>query len=408
VKHWLIIDEPDVGTIRYSPEVYALMVMSAYAAAKRADPDSVVFAHTGTWWEWHDKVLAALPPEFFDAQYTYVGRFNREVGERLLAEAQGFNQALWTVDFAPVRKLSTHYAAIDTDQIPPWDETAANTRKYDIWAIRSLSWGRAEKWFRYDARYPGPPPGTSYMSIWEHDGSLTPHGVSIAAMNALIADAQPQGEVGMPEGMEGHLWAKGDRKLLIAWTNDGTVRSLEAISGPRVGRASKPVRRSSEGAKAGPTVPLPEVLKQLVEFPGATAWDVYGGGLKAPLVGPLPTFIEFTGEMPELQARLVESIAAELVEPERPGGPYRARFVCHARGPVSGEWVAEGPYFLERERTQRMPCEIGEDGRAELVLPLNVWPNLPVRDRQAGVRLYLPGRMLAGVLTINTAPAQGQ
>lgn len=72
---------------------------------------------------------------------------------------------------------------------------------------------------------------------------------------------------------------------------------------------------------------------------------------------------------------------------------------------MNGEWTAGGPYFLERERAQRVACEIGEDGRAEPILPLNVWPNLPVRHRQAEVRLYLPGRMLAGVLEISTAPA---
>jgi len=204
------------------------------------------------------------------------------------------------------------------------------------------------------------------MSIWEHDGSLTPHGVSIAVMNALIADAQPQGEVEMPEGMEGHLWADGDRKLLIAWTNDGTVRRL--------------------GVK------------------DAVAWDVYGGALETPLVGYLPTFVEFAGDVPAWQAQLVEGVEAELLEPEAAGKPYRARFTCTARGPASGEWVAGGPYFLERERTQRMPCEVGEDGRAEVVVPLNVWPSLPVKDREAQVRLYLPGRMLAGMLEISNAP----
>jgi len=144
-------------------------------------------------------------------------------------------------------------------------------------------------------------------------------------------------------------------------------------------------------------------LKQLVEFPGARAWDVYGGGLEAPLVGPLPTFIEFRGDLPRVQPQMVESIEAELLEPEAEGQPYRGRFVCQADGVATGEWVAEGPYFLERERAQRLPCQVGEDGRAELILPLNVWPNLAVRDRQAEVRLYLPGRMLAGVLTINTS-----
>ncbi len=363
VKHWLIIDEPDVGTNRYSPEDYLKLQAAAYRAAHRADPDCVVFVHTGTDSSWRARLLELLTPEIYDAQYTYIGRFARELGEARGRQARA-GKPLWTVDFAPVQPLATRYAAINAERVAPWNETAANTRKYDIWAVRSLSWARSERWLRYDGRYPGPPPGTRYMSVWEHDGSLTPHGVSIAAMNALIGDARPRGQIEMPEGMEGHLWTDGQRSLVIAWTTDGTVRRLAGA--------------------------------------GARVWDTYGGALDEPLVGSLPTFIEITGELPAWQAEVVEEIAAELLDPEAEGEPYRARFVATVADRVAGEWSAAGPYFLERERTQRIPAQTDADGRIELTLPLNAWPNLPLRDREATVQLYLPGRVLEGMLPIDT------
>lgn len=367
VEHWLILDEPDVGTNRYSPEDYLKLQETAYRAAHRADPDCTVFVHTGTDSAWRTQLFAALTPAIYDAQYTYIGRFERAVGEARGQEGRA-GKPLWTVDFAPVRPLATHYAAVSAGEVAPWDECAENTRQYDTWAVRSLSWGRSERWFRYDARYPGPPPGTSYMSIWEHDGSLTPHGVSIATMNALIADAQPQGQIEMPDGIEGHPWVAGNRRLVIAWTTDGSVRRL-----------------------AGP---------------GARARDAYGGALDEPVVGSLPSFIELTGDLPAWEAPAAESVAAELLPPEAEGGPYRARFVATVAGPARGTWSAAGPYFLEREQLQRFPAEAGPDGRVELTVPLNVYANLPVHDREARVRLQLPGRVLEGVLAINTAAAQ--
>ncbi len=191
VHHWLIIDEPVSGTNRYSVEDYAKLLVAANRAIKAADPEAVVFAHAGAGHiEWMQDVLANSGPEHFDGMYCYIGRFNEEHGGQLQALSQEVDAPLWTVDFAPVKKLATHHAAIDTDRPARWADTAANTRRYDLWAIWSLSWGRAEKWLRYDARYPGPPPGTSYMSIWEHDGALSPHGVSMATMNALIGEAK--------------------------------------------------------------------------------------------------------------------------------------------------------------------------------------------------------------------------
>ncbi len=366
VKHWLIIDEPDVGTNRYSPEDYLKLQETAYRAAHRADPDSVVFVHTGTSTSWRARLLELLTPDVYDAQYTYIGRFEREVGEARGQEART-GKPLWTVDFAPVRKLSTHFPAIDPRRVPPWDDTARNTRKYDIWAIRSLSWARSERWLRYDARYPGPPPGTSYMSIWEHDGSLTPHGISIAVMNALIGDAMPQGQIdAMPEGIEGHLFAAGDRRLVIAWSTDGAARRLD-VDADHV-------------------------------------WDCYGGALDEPVVGYMPTFIEMRGEPPEWRAEVVASVSAELLDPEAEGGPYRARFSADVGEATEGEWVASGPYYHRREVAHRVEAEI-RDGRAEAVFPLNVWPNLPVAGREARVQLYLPGRVLEGVLAIDTTLA---
>ncbi len=250
VGHWLIIDEPDGGTNSYSPEDYAKLLRAARRAAKRADPDCVVFAHTGTSTGWHDKVWALLTPDDYDAAYTYTGRFDRAKGQHLSAGAADAGKPIWTVDFAPVAKLATPHASIDATRVAPWAVTAINTRKYDIWAVRSLSWGRAEKWLRYDGRYPGPPPGLRYMSIWEHDGSLTPHGVSIATMNALIGDAKPVGEATMPEGMEGHLFAKDERKLLIAWTEDGSSRRLDSRGGKGMGRLRRGAGRARRGLSA--------------------------------------------------------------------------------------------------------------------------------------------------------------
>ena len=362
VKHWLILDEPDGGTNRYSPEDYAKLLRSAHKAAKSADPECVVFGHTGTQERWHDQVLALAGPEHFEAQYTYIGRFNRATGERLRREAEEFGQPLWTVDFAPVRALADAYAEIDTE-FPAftWHAAALNSRTYGIWALRSLSWGRAEKWFRYDARYPGPPPGTSYMSIWEHDGTLTPHGASIAAMNALIGDARPMGEVQMPEGMEGHLFAGEGRKLLVAWTTDGSARHLQRAD--------------------------------------VTCFDLYGGRLATSVVGTLPVFVEFRGEWDEPTAPVMEQITGELLAPEGAGEPYRARFTAATRQKGgAGTWVADGPYFLERGSPQQTPCRLDEAGTAELVLPLNVWPNLPVSEREIEIRLFLPGRLLSGRL----------
>ena len=40
-------------------------------------------------------------------------------------------------------------------------------------------------------------------------------------------------------------------------------------------------------------------------------------------------------------------------------------------------------------------------------MALNVWENLPIRDRQAEAKAYLPGRMLVGTLEMDTAGSGG-
>lgn len=365
VKHWLVLDEPDAGTNRYSPEDYLKMLRAAQRAAKRADPESVVLVHTGTDSSFRATLLPLLEPGDFEVQYTYIGRFEREIGLQRGAEGHLLGKPLWTVEYGGVEKLSTHLPEVSAETCAPWAAVADNVRHSLRWGVRGLSWGRAEKWFRYDARYPGPPPGVRYMSLWEHDGSLTPLGVALATLNALIGDAQPQGEVSMPGGVEGHLWSDGDRHLLVAWTEDGTSRRLN--------------------------------------LPGARAWDVCGGQLPEPVISYLPTFVEFTGPLPELEAEMVERVNAQLLPPEAAGEPYRARFAAAVRGPAEGEWWAAGPYLLDRDRPQRIPAQVAADGRAEIILPLNVWANLPIRDRQVEAKLYLPGRVLSGVLEIDTA-----
>jgi hypothetical protein len=95
------------------------------------------------------------------------------------------------------------------------------------------------------------------------------------------------------------------------------------------------------------------------------------------------------------------TLKRDLLPPEGPGQRYRARFICQARGPIQGEWAANGPYFLDRDATQRVALEAGDDGRAEFTLPLNARPNLPISDRQAQVQAFLPGRMLLGTLSID-------
>jgi len=367
VKHWLLMDEPDVGTNRYSPEDYAKIVRGGYRGAKRADPDCIIFAHTGTVRSWHQRVLELAGPEWFDAQYTYVGRFDRERAGEMREEVERLKRPIWTVDFGGVKKLSTHYAAIDPSAPPARDAVTENNRKYMLWAIRSLSWGRAAKWFRYDARYPGPPPGTSYMSLWEHDGSLTPHGVSVAVMNALVSNAKAKGEIALPEGMEGHLFASGDRWLLIAWTTDGTARALEL---------RLPVR----------------------------AWDVYGAPRSAHngvvAVATMPTFIEFENEpdLTAVPAPVVGRITSRLLDPEGPGRPYRAEFRYEGELPGKGEWVASGPYLLKRDVAQRVSPRRGE---TKAVFPLNVWPGMALKNRVVEVGLYLPGRRLTGELKLD-------
>ncbi len=119
-------------------------------------------------------------------------------------------------------------------------------------------------------------------------------------------------------------------------------------------------------------------------------------------MGYLPTFIEFTGEETEFRAEIAERITAELLDPAADGEPYRARFVAEIAGPVEGEWSASGTYFFDRERVQAIPVRVGEDGAAEIILPLNAWPNLPIKGRRADISLYLPGRMLGGTLEIDT------
>jgi len=108
----------------------------------------------------------------------------------------------------------------------------------------------------------------------------------------------------------------------------------------------------------------------------------------------------------------VKSIARQLAEfvtrrswgtlPEQVRHQARRCLLGTIGAMVAGEWSAAGPYSLQRETTQSIPAQIGDDGKTELILPLNVWPNLPVTEREVEVRLYLPGRLLAATLDIDT------
>ncbi len=364
VHHWLIMDEPDGGTNSYSAEDYARLLAASDRVIKQVDPEAVVFAHTGTRPGWYEQVTAACGTDVFDGLYTYIGQFNRDVGKLRRDEAQRLGKPLWTVDFGPVTPMDTGWSAVEVQSPPERDRVTDTNFRYLEWGIRSLSWGRAGKWFRYDARFPGTPPGArSYMTIWQHDGSLTPHGAALAMLNAVLAGTVPQGEVEMPEGVEGHLFAGEGRTAPIAWTTDGTVRELGV--------------------------------------PVTAAWDCGGAPLQRPTLDTMPAAFELAAPPATWPCPVKERIDAELLPPTADGEPYRARFTAHPAGPASGDWVTAGPYFRERAKRQ-LACQ-ANDGAAELVVPLNAFANLPLSDRLAEVRLFLPGRQLAGQLHIRTA-----
>ncbi|MCM8768167.1 MAG: hypothetical protein NC911_00555 [Candidatus Omnitrophica bacterium] len=213
-KHWLVIDEP---YHQFSPEEYGKLLAATNKVIKKVAPKARVFAHGGFYDTFLPKVIETVGPECFDGISDYCRR--KEHAELISGLAKKYKKVFWSVEYGG-------YPSFFSEEPEP-DSLGSREAIYRLLfsAIRSLCWGQAEKYFRYDARYPGPYPAYQrYCTMFEHDGSLKAAAVAYAVLNKLVSGYQGKQEMKtVDRRVKVFHFQKDEESLLAVWSESGNL-----------------------------------------------------------------------------------------------------------------------------------------------------------------------------------------
>ena len=208
IKNWLVIDEP---YHQFTPEEYARLLAVTAKVIKEIDPSARVFSHGGYSDSFLPKVIETVGTDCFDGVSDYCRR--KEHAELIGSLCRKYQKIFWAVEYGG-------YASFYSETEPP-DSIASRVSIQSLLesASRSLCWGPAARYFRYDARYPGPYPAyEKYCTMFEYDGSLKAAAVSYAVLNKLLCGYQPVGEKIADKRIKIFHFQQGQKNLLACWT----------------------------------------------------------------------------------------------------------------------------------------------------------------------------------------------
>ncbi|HOJ40019.1 MAG TPA: hypothetical protein PK644_06105, partial [bacterium] len=164
-------------------------------------------------------VVEKVGPDCFDGISDYCRR--KEHAQLIGSLARRYNKSFWSVEYGG-------YASFFSETEPP-DSIGSrdSTQRLLESAIRSLCWGPAEKYLRYDARYPGPYPSyQKYCTMFEYDGSLKAPAVAYSVLNKLLCGYQGQEEIEGDRRLKIFLFQKGEERLVACWSGSGRLYRL--------------------------------------------------------------------------------------------------------------------------------------------------------------------------------------
>jgi len=365
IQEWLIVDEP----YHYQkPEEYAVLMKTAYQAAKRANPKCRVIAHGGYYAHWLPSVEKVGAVGYFDGIHDYAR--NPEQGQRLREFAQKHGKFVRNVEYLWQVSL---YQTIETPKlnmirsVPWYPEVVDQVTE----AVKSMAWAGGEGFSLYDGRFPG---GDftqldAYKCLFEYDGSLKPSGVVLAVMANLLDGFRGMGQPVI-------------NPVLDTFELEGPARFAFAVCGAD--------RRVLEGF-----VRLPE---------GVRAYDFMGNQLDpaAPLLFPNYGLLYLVGPRERLEATRAALAAAVLQPPvdlkmeqllDEKSGQYRVRVTVTNRRPdrpLTGKILFDAPQ-LRDFWSKVQPVALGPGESRNIYFGLNYYRGDRFDPPETRLNLYFDG-----------------
>ncbi|MCM8768559.1 MAG: hypothetical protein NC911_02595 [Candidatus Omnitrophica bacterium] len=223
VSNYLFVDEP----YHYmNPEEYADLIKISYLAAKKANPDCLVFIHGGYYPYWLPALEKAGAVPYFDAISDYSR--TKEQGQRLREFSLKHSKPVINVEYrwqvSMYRTIETP-DYLETREVPWYRQVTESILQVPIYA---MGWSGGQGFNLYDARFPG---GDfrqldRYKCGFEYDGCLKPNMVGYAIMSQLLDGFRGVEELSLHPDLKTFLLKDTQQFALVVWTRDRTV--LEA------------------------------------------------------------------------------------------------------------------------------------------------------------------------------------
>ena len=242
IDHWEIWNEPDSGGFfklrgiaeeKRKPGEYVKLVKTAYQAAKRANPGSVVVGGVGTGrppLRWIEKLVDRDILDYLDVlsfHYYTDGRpgdaldvpTSKRVDEiRALVTAQGrTDMRYWETESGLALEVCSDDAKDEGNEYCAGSHEAVAfiTRSYFAW----LSSG-VERWFFYHMFFPDRTDRTTLAGFFEWDRSPKPLAIGYAIMSSLLSETTYVESIDRNDGVAGIKFSGDDKYITAYWVKD--------------------------------------------------------------------------------------------------------------------------------------------------------------------------------------------
>ena len=235
VRYWEIENEPP-----YSAEEYAQLLKIARAAIKKADPDAMIVGFSGSGYspDWFEQVTQLVGPQSFDVVSAHFYGSDPATHQSFAAFLKKYVKPGWNTETGTTcpsffTTLLEFEALRQKDYAQNLQEaihvqTLNNVQNY----LTTLSLGRMEKYFYYFARFSNSGPsqptrwGGNGKELVEYDGSLRANTVALSIASHFLDGAKYSGPAALDEGLEAHLYRKGEGAVGFAWAKEGRTLAL--------------------------------------------------------------------------------------------------------------------------------------------------------------------------------------
>lgn len=230
VRHYEIWNEPNA---EWPPSDYGLLLKTAYAAAKRGNPEAVVIGFSGGGLEprYCEDAIAVAGSNSFDVISVHFHHNNPDVHAAFAAFLKKHNRPGWNTETGP--SCPSFYANLPTFESLTLEGhrsrtlesiralTRSNTNNY----LMSLSVGGMERYICYFCRFVNSSPSQpslrqgSTKDCVEFDGALRANGVAMSIASHFLDGAKYEGAL-RNNALEAHLYRRGPETVGFLWLKD--------------------------------------------------------------------------------------------------------------------------------------------------------------------------------------------